>query len=127
MDELLRLNLKTEEWVYVIEKVIGYFRGSLRIRISGFSPERFLNACMHRNIYIWNIQPVQDFYEMNISISDFRMLKPILKKTGVRAVIIKRYGFPFFSVSAQEKKSALWWSGMRGRIYLSYVPFYLGD
>ena len=82
MDELLRLNLKTEEWVYVIEKVIGYFRGSLRIRISGFSPERFLNACMHRNIYIWNIQPVQDFYEMNISISDFRMLKPILKKTG---------------------------------------------
>lgn len=77
MDELLRLNLKTEEWVYVIEKVIGYFRGSLRIRISGFSPERFLNACMHQNIYIWNIQPVQDFYEMNISISDFRMLKPI--------------------------------------------------
>lgn len=111
----------------MIEKVIGYFRGSLRIRISGFSPERFLNACMHRNIYIWNIQPVQDFYEMNISISDFRMLKPILKKTGVRAVIIKRYGFPFFSVSTQEKKSALWWSGMRGRIYLSYVPFYLGD
>ncbi len=88
----------------MIEKVIGYFRGSLRIRISGFSPERFLNACMHRNIYIWNIQPVQDFYEMNISISDFRMLKPILKKTGVRAVIIKRYGFPFFLFQHRKRK-----------------------
>ena len=111
----------------MIEKVIGYFRGSLRIRISGFSPERFLNACMHRNIYIWNIQPVQDFYEMNISISDFRMLKPILKKTGVRAVIIKRYGFPFFLFQHRKRKVLFGGSGMRGRIYLSYVPFYLGD
>lgn len=88
----------------MIEKVIGYFKGSLCIRVSGFSPERFLNACMYRNIYIWNIQPVQDCYEMNISISDFRRLKPILKKTGVRAVIIKRYGFPFFLFHHKKRK-----------------------
>ena len=88
----------------MIEKVIDYFKGSLRIRISGFSPERFLNACMYRNIYIWNIQPVQDCYEMNISISDFRRLKPIFKKTGVRAVIIKRYGFPFFLFQHKKRK-----------------------
>ena len=41
---------------------------------------------------------------MNISISDFRMLKPILKKTGVRAVIIKRYGFPFFLFQHRKRK-----------------------
>lgn len=88
----------------MIEKIINYFKGSLRIRITGFSPERFLNACMYREIYIWNIQPVQDHYEMNIRISDFRRLKPILKKTGVRAVIIKRYGFPFFMFHHKRRK-----------------------
>ena len=114
----------------MIEKVIGYFRGSLRIRISGFSPERFLNACMHRNIYIWNIQPVQDFYEMNISISDFRMLKPILKKTGVRAVIIKRYGFPFFLFQHRKRKvlfgGAVCAAGFVGCLVAGIVTMFTG-
>lgn len=88
----------------MIDKIINYFKGSLRIRITGFSPERFLNTCMYRGIYIWNIQPVQNEYEMNIRISDFRKLKPILKKTGVRAVIIKRQGFPFFLFHHKKRK-----------------------
>ncbi len=88
----------------MIDKIINYFKGSLRIRITGYSPERFLNTCIYRGIYIWDIQPVRDDYEMNIRISDFRKLKPILKKTGVRAVIIKRYGFPFFLFHHKKRK-----------------------
>lgn len=80
----------------VIWALINYLKGYLHIRLQGISPERFLNACMHRNIYIWNIQHSNGNYEMDIYIADFRKLKPIFKKTGMRAVILKRHGFPFF-------------------------------
>lgn len=87
----------------VIGAIINYLKGYLHIRLLGTAPERFLNACMHRDIYVWNIQHSNGNYEMDIYITDFRKLKPILKKTGMRAVILKRHGFPFFMFHYQKR------------------------
>ncbi|MFQ9493244.1 MAG: sporulation protein YqfD [Dorea longicatena] len=39
----------------MFEQFIWYLKGYVRIRVSGYSPERFLNACRYKNIYIWDL------------------------------------------------------------------------
>jgi len=76
----------------LLSRLICYIKGYLRIRIAGYSTERFLNACRHRGIYLWGLQAVSGAYEMNISISGFRKLKPIIRKTGTKVSIVERFG-----------------------------------
>ena len=65
---------------------LKYLRGYLRIRVWGFSPERFMNLCSNKGILLWNITRQGDAYEMCIDIKGFRQLRPIVRKTGTRAV-----------------------------------------
>lgn len=79
----------------MFEQFIWYLKGYVRIRVSGYSPERFLNACRYKNIYIWDLKRVCGAYEMNLSVSGFRRLKEIIRKTGTKVCIIRRSGLPF--------------------------------
>lgn len=85
-------------------KIIRFIKGFLRIRIGGYCAERFLNACRHRGILLWDLSPISGAYEMNISIGDFRKLKPIIRKTGTKVVIIKRFGLPFLLHKYRKRK-----------------------
>lgn len=84
--------------------MIKFFRGFLLVRLSGYSPERFLNLCSNHNILIWNLSNHGEFYEFNISIAGFRKLKPLLKKTRTHLTILKRSGFPFFLYRYRKRK-----------------------
>lgn len=79
-------------------------RGYLKIRISGYSPERFLNLCSHHKIYLWGLVPKDSAYDMYISVRDFRRLKPLLKKTNSKIRIIERYGAPFYLYHNRNRK-----------------------
>lgn len=85
-------------------KFLKYIRGYLRIRIWGFSPERFMNLCSNKGILLWDIVRDGDVYTMNISLKGFWELRPILRKTGTRAVILERYGLPFFLPELLKRK-----------------------
>ena len=85
-------------------KIIRYIRGYIRIRITGYSAERFLNACSHRGIILWGLAPSGRAYETNISISGFRKLKPIIRKTGTKVSIVERFGLPFFLHKYRKRK-----------------------
>ena len=52
-----------------------YLKGYVRVRLTGYSPERFLNLCKSRHVEIWELQNNGFYYEMNVSIRDFRKLK----------------------------------------------------
>lgn len=84
--------------------ILRYIKGYLRIRITGYSPERFLNLCSHHHIYLWGLQPCSHAYEMYISVNGFRKLKPIMKKTKTKVTIEKRYGLPFFLHKYRKRK-----------------------
>lgn len=90
----------------MILKILQYIRGYLRIRITGYSTERFLNACSHKGIRLWNLQASGNFYEMNITIQDFRQIRSIARKTGTRVAIIRRIGLlSFFTDTGRESYS----------------------
>ncbi len=78
---------------------LKYIRGYLRIRVSGFSPERFMNLCSNKGILLWKIVKEGDVYYMNINLKGFRALRPIVRKTGTRVAVLERYGLPFFCPS----------------------------
>lgn len=85
-------------------QLLKYIRGYLRIRVSGFSPERFMNLCSNKGILLWNIVRKGDAYEMNIGLKNYRALRPIVKKTGTRAAVLERYGLPFFLPKLLKRK-----------------------
>lgn len=84
--------------------ILRYLKGYLRIRITGYSPERFLNLCSHHQIYLWDLTPSSHSYEMYISLKGFRKLKPIVRKTQTKVTIVNRYGFPFFLHRYRKRK-----------------------
>jgi len=89
----------------LLTSLIRYLKGYLRIRVAGYSPERFLNACSHRGIYIWNLTADQGAYDMYITIKGFHKLKPIIKKTGTKVIITERFGLPFFFTQIPETQA----------------------
>ena len=95
---------------------IRYMKGYVRIRMIGYSAERFLNACAYRNIYIWGLRTVNGNYELNIYARDFLTLKPILKKTGIQVRILKKTGFPFWL--HRYRKRRMFFFGAAGSVTL---------
>lgn len=90
---------------FMIVKLIQYIRGYVRIRITGYSPERFLNLCSHHQIRLWGLKPCGHAYEMYLSIKNFRKLKPILRKSNMRIKVLERRGLPFF-LNRNRKRQA---------------------
>lgn len=83
---------------------LKYIKGYLRIRVWGFSPERFMNLCSNKGILLWDIVKTGEMYEMCIHVSGFKSLRPIVKKTGTRVAILGRYGLLFFVPEIWKRK-----------------------
>jgi len=85
-------------------ELLKSIRGYLRIKVWGFSPERFINLCGNREILLWDIEKDDDAYYMCISLRSFYKLRPIVKKSGTKVVILQRYGLPFFLPVVSKRK-----------------------
>lgn len=85
-------------------KFLKYMKGYLRVRVRGFSPERFMNLCSNKGILLWDIVRDGDAYCMNITLKGFWEIRPIVKKTGTRVAILERYGLPFFLPKLLKRK-----------------------
>lgn len=73
------------------------WKGYVRLRLHGYSPERFLNLCNARGLEVWGILCSRDGdYEFYMTVEGYRRVKPLVRKAQVRLHIIGRYGLPFF-------------------------------
>lgn len=87
--------------------LISFFRylgGYVRIRLTGYSPERFLNLCKAHQMEIWDLQNCGTAYEMCLSVRDFRRLRPLRRKSRAHVLIIERHGLPFFLHRYRHRK-----------------------
>lgn len=88
----------------MFERAVYLGRGYVRIHVEGSSAERFINSCRHRGIEIWDLKPSDCGYDMNLSVKDFRRIRPVVRKTHAKIKILKRNGLPFFlSVQLRHK------------------------
>ena len=82
-----------------------FFKGYLKLCLNASHPERFLNACAHHRIPIWNLRNQGSCYELHTTISGFQQMKPICWKTKARVHILKKYGMPFFFYRNKKRKA----------------------
>jgi len=83
---------------------LRFLRGFYCIKLSGYSPERFFNLCRINGIILWDIIPVQNYFECKIRHSDFKKINAFLEKTRVEAVIQEEFGLPFFMHKNRKRK-----------------------
>lgn len=103
----------------MIWSMIRYIKGYLLIRVEGYSPERFLNACSHRGIELWGLRSAGGAYEMYMTLKDFRKIKALSKKTGTKVRVRRRYGLPFFLHRYRKRK--LFFAGAFLAVCLVYI------
>ncbi len=60
--------------------------------------------CVHHSINIWELKPEYQAYSLYITVKAYRKLRPILRKTKMKATIQKRYGLPFFLFRYRKRR-----------------------
>lgn len=85
-------------------ELLKYLRGYVRVKVSGFSPERFMNLCGNRDILLWNVKKEGEIYYMCLSLRNFYKLSPIVRKTRTKVVIVDRCGLPFLLPFLYQRK-----------------------
>ena len=83
----------------------AFWKGSVRIRVTGREPERFFNLCGHHNITLWDVTEHKGCFDMSLLPEDFFRLLPIRRKSGVRIRIQKKQGLPFFYRRSLKRKA----------------------
>ena len=75
---------------------LNYIIGYVNIKVEGYFLERFINICISKKILLWNIKRKKaSLLYANISVSDYKKLKEIARKTKTRVKIESKKGIPF--------------------------------
>ena len=102
------------------------FRGTVRIRITGSFCERFFNLCAYHGIILWDLAPVEDGYEVFLTLSDFRKIRPLGKKSHIRVRVIQRSGVPFL-LHRYRKRKALFVSVAVASFLIFFLSLFIWD
>ena len=81
-----------------------YIKGYLKIQITGYGPERFLNLCGTKGIELWEINDTGGIIYSCISLKNFWEIRPMARKARVKIRVVSRYGFPFFLHRNRKRK-----------------------
>ncbi len=87
-----------------------YLKGYVIVEVSGKALNRFLNLALHHHISMWDVIQEENKIRFKTLISDFKRMKPDLKKTRCRIKIIRKKGLPF--TINRYKRRRLFWGGM---------------
>jgi similar to stage IV sporulation protein len=79
----------------MLTKLLNWIRGILWVQISGTAPERFVNLCCNKQIFIWNLIQADEGYQFCILARNYKKLKPIARKTKIVPKIKRKRGLVF--------------------------------
>lgn len=83
----------------------NYIRGYVIIKIKGEYGERLLNQAILQGIYIWEIKRLKkDILIAKINIHDFSRLRPLVRNSQCRVVIVERVGLFFYLNELMRRK-----------------------
>ena len=106
-------------------KIITFIKGFVRVSVSGKFVERFLNICMNRDIYVWNIKNRgTELLHLNMTIKGFKQIRPVAFKSKTRVKIISRHGFPFI-INRYKKRKAFVISAILTVFLLLYITSFV--
>ncbi len=81
-----------------------YLRGTVKIRITGVFPERFINLCIAEQILLWGITKVDEDLIAWISLNDFFKIRPLVVRSNTHIQVLAHRGLPFLIKRAKRRK-----------------------
>ncbi|EAX48241.1 putative stage IV sporulation YqfD [Thermosinus carboxydivorans Nor1] len=85
-------------------KIANYLSGTVRVRIQGTMPEKFINLCLAQHIFLWGIATKNDEMFAFMRLSDFFCIRALARKSRVRVRVVSRYGWPFIADRFKRRK-----------------------
>ncbi|HBK85974.1 MAG TPA: sporulation protein YqfD [Firmicutes bacterium] len=80
----------------LFERIFLLLVGYLSIRFQGRRVERFINLCLQEEIPVWDIYTTRNGMVVGkTSITGFKQMRLVARRSGVRVRIIRRRGLPF--------------------------------
>ncbi len=90
----------------LVWRLWNYICGYVIIIVDGYFLEKFINICTHRNIRLWNLKwQSKSRVIMKLSIANFKLLRPVAKKTKCRVHIVSKKGIPFIVNRYRNRKA----------------------
>lgn len=83
--------------------LLRFTKGFLRVRVYGESIEKFLNLSAKNGIAIWGLCRKNGGMECFVSVSDFKRLRIILRKSHIKVHILYKKGLPFFMAKNRKR------------------------
>ena len=74
---------------------LGFVMGYVTVSVKGGFTERFINLCGFHRMDMWDYTSDPDGITVKVRISDYKKLRNIARKTGVRLHISSKHGIPF--------------------------------
>lgn len=88
-----------------IRILLYYIFGYVNIMVEGYFIERFINICISKRIFLWNIKRKKStILNTNIGINNFRQVVKIAKQTKCRIKIVRKKGLPFIFNKYKKRK-----------------------
>ncbi len=77
-------------------RIWNYFKGYVIIKVEGLALEKFINLCISKDIYLWDINRIDyTTLEAKVSVKGFKAIKKIVKTVGCRFSVKEKKGLPF--------------------------------
>ena len=90
----------------IVKIILNHILGYVKIKVESVFIERFINICISKRIFIWDIQREKSsIMYANIGIKDFKRLKNVAKKTKSKISIEGKYGIPFLLHRYRKRKN----------------------
>lgn len=97
--------LRSENLLNILKIIYLYIFGYINIEVEGFFVERFINICILKNVFLWRLSKNNSAsINARISISSFRKIKDIAKKSKCRVHIKSKKGLPFILNKYKNRK-----------------------
>ena len=85
-------------------RLFKYLRGYVKVRVEGYSPERLLNLCNVHGILLWGVENHSQYFEMFVGVKDYKKMRPLVRKTRTKIILLEKHGLPFFLHKFRKRK-----------------------
>ena len=108
----------------MLKKIFKFAKGYVIIEISGRNKERFVSDCVSKWIDIFNVIASQKGLYASVAMSDFKFLRPFVRRHKVKVKIISRHGIPHFTRKYRHRYAFCFMS-VAICIFFCIIPHYI--
>ncbi len=106
-------------------RILTYIKGFVRISVAGRFVERYLNICMNRDIYVWDIKNRgSELLHMNMTVEGFKQIPPVAFKSKTRVKILSKHGLPFVLQKYKRRKGFVV-AGIAAAVLFAYITSFV--